>query len=167
MSKSTVLAASAGAAAAVAARSLFVKAVTAKLNRDVARINDGDYGPLLSGYADDAVLVFADGEHRWAGRHEGRAAIERFLKDFVNAGVKGEIKDVLIAGPPWAMRMHVRFDDGVTTEDGEQLYRNRTVLCIRSRNGKIVLHEDFYEDTERIAALDRALTERSVEPVAA
>lgn len=56
----------------------------------------------------------------------------------------------------------MRRDDG---PDGERLYANRTVLVIRSRWGRIVEHEDFYEDTARIESFDSRLRELGIEPV--
>jgi ketosteroid isomerase-like protein len=153
-----------GALGALAVRSLFKRALLFKLGRDVRALNAGDYRPLLAGYADDAVLVFNDGAHRWAGVHSGRPALERFFEDFVAARVQGEIVDLFVAGPPWALTLLVRFDDHAHSDDGEQLYRNRTLLLARARWGKIVRQEDFYEDTERIGELDRRLTELGIAP---
>jgi len=154
------------AAAALGARSLFVRALSMKLRRDVAALNDGDYRPLLAGYTDDAVLVFPDGDNRWAGEHRGKAAIERFLKNFTAAGIRGELLDVLVAGPPWAMTVMVRFDDRATGPDGEELYRNRVAMALRTRWGKVVRHDDFFEDTSRIDAFERRLSELGRAPVA-
>lgn len=156
----------AGALGAFALRSLLKRVLLFKLGRDVRALNAGDYRPLLAGYADDAVLVFNDGAHRWAGVHSGKPALERFFENFVAAGVQGEIVDLFTAGPPWALTLIVRFDDHAHSADGEQLYSNRTLLLARSRWGKIVRQEDFYENTERIGELDRRLTELGVMPVA-
>jgi ketosteroid isomerase-like protein len=118
MTRRPALTLAAGAAAGLGLRALVVRAILAKLRRDVRALNGGDYGPLLAGYAEDAVLEFNDGPHRWAGTHAGRPAIERFLAEFVHAGIQGEIKDLWVAGPPWALRMAVRFDDQATTPEG-------------------------------------------------
>jgi ketosteroid isomerase-like protein len=150
----------AGAAAGAGLRALVQRAILVKLRRDVRALNAGDPGPLLAGYAADAVLQFNDGPHRWAGTHAGKPAIERFLRDFVAAGLTGEIVGLWVAGPPWALSMAVRFDDRSVGEDGEELYANRTVLVVRTRWGRIVRQEDFYEDTGRIVELERKLTER-------
>ncbi len=131
------------------------------------RLNAGDYSSLLAGYADDAVLRFNDGPHRWAGEHRGKAAIERFLQDFTAAGLQGEVRSVWVAGPPWALTLVARFDDAATAPDGEQIYANRICLVVRTRWGKIVEHEDFYEDTSRILALEARLRELGIAPVGA
>jgi ketosteroid isomerase-like protein len=151
-----------GALAAVLGRGLFIRLVLLKLRRDVRALNAGDYGPLLAGYAEDAVLRFNEGAHRWAGEHRGRPAIERFLRDFVGAGLTGEITELYLAGPPWRMTLLVRFDDQALGPDGERLYRNRTVLLARTRWGRIVEQEDFYEDTARIDALEARLRELGI-----
>lgn len=153
-----------GALAATTARGLLGRAIMLKLKRDLRALNAGDYGPLLASYAEDAVLVFNEGSHRWAGEHRGRPAIERFLRDFVAAGLKGEIKELFFAGPLWRITLMVRFDDHAHGPQGEQLYGNRTALLARTRWGKVVWQQDFYEDTERIKALDARLSELGVLP---
>ena len=157
-----LLAGAAGAVAVPLARGLALRLLLAKLRRDVRALNAGDYRPLLSGYADDAVLRFNEGDHRWAGEHRGKAAIERFLRDFVAAGVQGEITELFVAGSPWRMTLIVRFDDYANAPGGEQIYRNRTALVVRARWGRIVSQEDFYEDTERIGALETRLNELGI-----
>jgi ketosteroid isomerase-like protein len=154
----------AGAAGAVAARALLSRVLLLKLRRDVRALNAGDHRPLLSGFAEDAVLCFNDGEHRWAGEHRGKPAIARFLLNFVGAGLQGEITELFFAGPPWRLTLLARFDDHAHTPAGEEIYRNRTVVLVRTRWGRIVRQEDFYEDTERIGALDVRLTELGVPP---
>jgi ketosteroid isomerase-like protein len=168
MSRSSPFAAGAavGAAVAVAARALLPRLLMVKFRRDLYALNRGDHKPLLAGYHPDAVLRFNDGEHRWAGVHRGRDAIEVFLRDFVAAGLKGELVEVLVAGAPWRMTMAARFDDHADGPDGSRLYANRVVLLVRTRWGRIVEHEDFYEDTARISAFDLRLRELGIEPVA-
>ena|SRR5437764_1752847 len=155
-----------GAGAAVAARAVLPHLLLLKLRRDVRRLNDGDYRPLLSGYAEDAILHFNEGPHRWSGQHRGKPAIERFLRDFVSAGLRGEVRKVWIGGPPWALTLVARFDDRASGPRGEELYANRVVIVARTRWGRIVEHEDFYLDTGRIDALEEKLRAIGVEPVA-
>jgi len=154
-----------GVAAAFGARALMHRVLLWQFARDLAALNAGDYRPLLANYAEDAVLHFNDGPHRWAGEHRGKAAIEAFLQEFVGAGLKGEIRALWTGGPPWAMTMAVRFDDEATA-GGRRLYSNRVAMVIRTRWGRIVEQQDFYEDSERIPAFERALREHGIEPVA-
>lgn len=151
-----------GAVASLGARALVPAALRAKFTGDVARLNAGDPSALLRAYADDAVLHFPQGDHRFAGPWRGKPAIERFLQTFVASRIEGRLRDVALSGPPWAMTLWVRFDDHADAEDGTRLYENRAVLVLRTRWGRVVEHEDFFADTERIVAFDRALTEREL-----
>jgi ketosteroid isomerase-like protein len=153
--------------AAIAARAALPHLLLLKLRRDVQRLNAGDHRALLSGYADDAVLSFYAGQHRWAGEHRGKAAIERFLRNFVSAGITGELRSVWVGGPPWALTLAVRFDDRATGPNGEELYANRVAMVVRTRWGKIVEHEDFFADTGRIDQFEARLRDLGVAPVTA
>jgi ketosteroid isomerase-like protein len=156
-----------GIAAAAGGRALMHRLLLRQLARNVAALNAGDYRPLLSNYADDAVLRFNDGPHRWPGDHRGREEIERFLQEFVGAGLQGEVKQLWTSGAPWALTGALRFDDQATAADGERLYTNRVAMVIRTRWGRIVEQQDFYEDSGRIVELEQALRERGIEPVRA
>ena len=152
-----------GAGGAIAGRALVSRLMLLKLRRDVRRLNDGDYRPLLAGFADDAVLRFPEGPHRWSGEHRGKPAIERFLKNFTAAGIRGQLRTIWTAGPPWALTLAARFDDGATGPDGEELYANRVAMVVRTRWGKIVEQDDFFLDTTRITAFEEKLRALGVE----
>jgi ketosteroid isomerase-like protein len=152
-------AALAAGAMALTARPLLTRVLLFKLRRDVRALNCGNIEPLLSSYAQDAVLRFNEGEHRWAGEHRGKHAIALFLQSFVDAGLSGHVTELFVAGAPWRMTLIARFDDHSHGPDGEEIYANRTMLLARTRWGRIVLHEDFYEDTQRIVALEQRLRE--------
>jgi ketosteroid isomerase-like protein len=154
----------AGAGAAIAARALLSRAALLKLRHDVRALNAGDYEPVLGSYAEDAVLHFNAGSHRWSGEHRGRPAIARFLRNFVGAGLQGEVSELFLAGPPWRLTLVARFDDRAHDPAGKEIYRNRTVLVARTRWGRIVRQEDFYEDTERIDMLEARLSELGIGP---
>jgi ketosteroid isomerase-like protein len=154
-----------GAALAIAGRALVPKLLVVKFGRDVEKLNDGDHSTLMNAYADDAVLHFNSGDHRWAGDWVGKAAIDRFMQNFTAAKIQGEIKQILVGGPPWAMTMMVRFDDHADDPDGTRLYENRTVLVLRMKWGKVVEQTDFYVDTRNIAEFDRKLVELGVASV--
>ena len=80
----------AGLALALTIRVLLIRGLLVKFGRDVARLNTGDYSSLLNAYADEFVLRFNDGDHRWAGDWVGRAGMERFLQSFTAAKLRGE-----------------------------------------------------------------------------
>ena len=155
----------AGAALAFGARALFPRLLLLKFSGDVAKLNAGDHSALLGAYADDFVLHFAEGPHRWSGDWVGRAGMDRFLQNFTAAGIQGEIRGIATSGPLWALTMWVRFDDHAEAPDGTRIYENSTALVLRTRWGKVVEQHDFYLDTERITAFDRKLTELGVEVV--
>ncbi|GAC1435103.1 MAG: hypothetical protein NVSMB51_03820 [Solirubrobacteraceae bacterium] len=152
----------AGLGVALAGRALMARLLLEKFRSDVRRLDRGDYSSLLSSYADDAVLHFNEGPHRWAGAHRGKAEIERFLRDFTAAGLQGELLDVWFGGPPWSMTLVARFDDHADDPAGNRIYANRTVLVLRTRWGKIVEHDDFYEDSGRILELEQKLNELGI-----
>jgi ketosteroid isomerase-like protein len=154
--------ASTGAGGVLAARALLSHVLLCKLRRDVHALNAGDERRVLSNYAQNAVLRFNEGEHRWAGEHRGKAAIAVFLQNYVGAGLQGDIRELFVAGPLWRLTLLARFDDYAHDRAGTEIYRNRTVLLARTRWGHIVCHEDFYEDTQRLVALETRLSELGV-----
>jgi ketosteroid isomerase-like protein len=155
----------AGAALALGARALFPRLLLLKFRPDVAKLNAGDYKPLLGSYADDFVLHFNVGPHRWSGDWVGKPAFDRFLQNFTAAGLQGEIKSIATSGPLWALTMWVRFDDHADAPDGTRIYENQTVLVLRTRWGKVVEQHDFYVDTGAIMTMEEALVERGVPAV--
>jgi len=128
------------------------------IRRNVRALGCGDIEPLLAGYADNAVLVFP-GTSSWGGEHRGKAAIRTFLSRFVDAGLVGEIHEILVNGPPWRTTVCVVFSDRATGPSGDTVYENRAVLFGRAVWGKIVYQEDF-EDTHKVEAFDRYLADR-------
>lgn len=133
------------------------------IRRNVRALSRGEIDPLVSSYSHDAVLVFP-GESSWGGRYEGRQAIEAFLRRFVDAGLEGEVHDILVNGPPWNTRVAVLFSDRAV-EAGQPVYENRAMLYARAKWGKIVFQEDF-EDTHRVEAFDEHLRQTNPDPQA-
>jgi ketosteroid isomerase-like protein len=156
----------AGAALALGARALLPRVLLLKFSGDIAKLNAGDHSALLDAYADDFVLHFNEGPHRWSGDWVGKAGMDRFLQNFTAAGIQGEIGQIATSGPLWALTMWVRFDDHADAPDGTRIYENATVLVLRTRWGKVVEQHDFYLDTGRIADFDRKLDELGVKAVA-
>jgi ketosteroid isomerase-like protein len=148
-----------GVVLTIAVRIAMMRLLLIKLRRDVAALSAGDYGPLLAGFAPDAVLEFNEGEHRWSGTYAGRDRIESFLQMFVAAGLHGDVRRIWCGGWPWSMTVVARFDDAADV-DGENLYANQTVLVCRTRWGRIVHQADYYVDTQRIVEFERRLTAR-------
>jgi ketosteroid isomerase-like protein len=133
-------------------------AVRWMIRRNLEALRGGDPGPLLAGYADDAVLVFP-GKTSWSGEHRGKPAIDAFLRRFIEAGIVGEAHDILVNGPPWRTTVCMLFLDHVIDPEGKVVYENRAIVFGRIVWGKIVYHEDF-EDTQKAEAFDRYLAQR-------
>jgi ketosteroid isomerase-like protein len=137
------------------------------VRRNIDQLNQGNFEPLRRMAADDAELSFP-GENSWSGMfhparesgrawhttHQGAAELEAFARRFVEHGLRIDIEDILVNGPPWRTRICVRATDGATDAAGNETYANRVSVFIESRWGRIHRWED-YLDTERVAAWDR------------
>jgi ketosteroid isomerase-like protein len=138
---------------------MYKMAVRWMIRRNVRKLAEGDSGPLLAGYADDAVLLFP-GQSSWGGEHRGRTEIAAFLDRFLDAGLIGETHEILVNGPPWRTTVCVLFTDQAADETGKAIYENRAILFARVVWGKIIYQEDF-EDTQKVAAFDEYLAAHS------
>jgi ketosteroid isomerase-like protein len=134
---------------------MYKATVRRMIRRNVRALEAGDPAGLLSGYADDATLIFP-GQNSWSGEYRGKRAIGEFLDRFVDAGLVGETHDILVNGPPWRLRVCVLFTDRAVDRHGTVVYENRATLFARIRWGKIVFQED-YEDTQKAEAFDQYL----------
>ena len=146
-----------------AAQALYATAFERMLRRTAARLMAGDVDAFLRFYADDAELHFP-GDNSWGPVYRGRDEIRGFLERFLRVGIRGEVHEVMVKGPPWDTTLLVHFSDRARGPDGALVYENDAVIRLQARWGKIV-YEQVYEDTEKVAELDRWL-ERN-EPAAA
>jgi ketosteroid isomerase-like protein len=134
---------------------MYKTAVRWMVRRNTRALREGDPGPLLAGYAPEAVLVFP-GNSSWGGEHRGKQAIAAFLERFLAVGLVGEVQEILVNGPPWRTTVCVLFADEAKDVDGKVVYENRVILYARIRWGKVVYQEDFL-DTVKAEAFDRYL----------
>jgi ketosteroid isomerase-like protein len=146
---------------------VYKAAIRAMVRRNIGQLNQGNSEPLLRMAAADAELSFP-GDNSWSrmfhplresGRswhstHRGTTELESFAQRFVENGLRIDIEDILVNGPPWRTRICVRATDGANDEAGNQLYANRVTAFIEARWGRICRWED-YLDTERVAAWDQ------------
>ena len=130
-------------------------AVRWMIRRNVEALRRGDPGPLLAGYADDAVLVFP-GSSSWGGEHRGKPAIEAFLRALPGGGHRrGHAMTSWSTGPPWRTTVCVLFSDQAARRRRQRSSTRTGPSCsARVVWGKIVYHEDF-EDTHKVEAFDR------------
>jgi uncharacterized protein (TIGR02246 family) len=148
-----------------AAQAGYAAVYRAVLRRTVPRLMAGDVDAFLRFYADDATLTFP-GDNSWGPVYRGKDEIRGFLERFLRVGLQGEVKEILVSGPPWDTTAAVRFDDRATAPDGTTVYENRAVIVLHARWGKIA-SEEVFEDTERVAAFDRWLEANEPAGVAA
>ena len=125
------------------------------MRRNVRKLMDGDVDAFLGFYADDAKLVFP-GDNSWGPEYSGKDEIRGFLERFLRVGLQGEVQEIVLTGPPWDTTAYVRFLDHARAPDGSLVYENDAVIRIKARWGKVVF-ERVYEDTEKVAELDRWL----------
>jgi ketosteroid isomerase-like protein len=141
---------------------MYKAAVRHLIRRNLRALNAGDLQPVLAMFTDDAELRFP-GDNSWASQfrsadlgeatHRGKDEIEAFLRAYVATGMQMDVDDILVNGPPWRARAAVRVHHDATDGDGAVVYRNRAVLFVETRWGKVRVQED-YEDTQRVAAFD-------------
>ena len=147
-----------------AAQALYAAAFERMLRRNVRLLMDGDVDALAGFYADDAELVFP-GDNSWGPVYRGKDEIRAFLERFLRVGLRGEVLEIAVMGPPWNTTAFIRFDDRATAPDGTVVYENRATVLVSGRWGKIV-SEEIFEDTERVAEFDRWLEANEPAPAA-
>ncbi len=149
---------------------MYKASIRALLRHSINKLNNGDYTLMLKMASPDFELAFP-GENSWAtmfrpqqlGRdrhvtHRGISEATAFADRFVDEGIRFQIEDILVNGPPWNTRIALRVRDYIPAADtGPDVYNNRAVLFLELRWGRLIRWED-YEDTERVAAWDRART---------
>ena len=134
---------------------MYASLLGAFIRRSVRRLNNGDIGPMLAAYADDAVHKFP-GKSSWAGTRRGKAEIEKFLQRFVDVSLQLEIRQFVVSGWPWNTSVCVLFTDFAQDDSGNVVYENSGVIYARISWGKITFQENF-EDTEKVTAFDAYL----------
>ena len=86
--------------------------------------------------------------------HRGLEECRAFADRFAANGIQFVLEDILVNGGPWNTRVAMRLHSFLPSAAGDQ-YNNRAVAILELRWGRLVVWED-YEDTERVAAWDRA-----------
>lgn len=125
------------------------------LRRNLARLHAGDPEPLLAGYADDVRFVFP-GDSSWSADVRGKAAVRAWLERFVTVGLRFEVGDILVSGPPWATTVCILFTDHLNVGNGPPVYENRGAIVASITWGKVTAYE-VHEDTQKVAAFDEYL----------
>lgn len=106
------------------------------LRRNLDRLWAGDPEPLLATYADDIRFTFP-GRSSWAGEFRGKAEVARWLRRFVRVGLRFEVHEILVVGPPWAATLCLWFTDRLTDAGG-----NRGLREPERDHGQALLGQD-------------------------
>jgi hypothetical protein len=108
----------------------------------------------LLGLAQDALLFFP-GENSFGGEHRGKPAIAAWMRRFASLRPEFAVQDAAAAGPPWNMRVFMRFRDRIVAPNG-YVYENEGMEYIEIKWG-LIRELRVHLDTERVAALDAQL----------
>jgi ketosteroid isomerase-like protein len=125
------------------------------VRRGFRRLNAGDPAGALGMFAPDARFFFP-GRHSWAADLSDPEQIRAWFERFVKLGPHFEIADVIASGPPWNMRVGVRFSDHIAFPAGGE-YRNEGMQYVRIRWGRVRLDRVFL-DTQAVADADSLLS---------
>jgi ketosteroid isomerase-like protein len=151
--------------------------VRSQIRRQIDQLNRGNAAPILALAAPDAELCFPGnnsysaqfrtppGGSRPYATHRGPVELEAFANRFVAAGLRIEIEDILVNGPPWRTRIALRGTDAAIDDTGAVVYENRIVAFIEARWGKIHRWED-YLDTEKVRGWDELIAATGRAPAA-
>ena len=125
------------------------------LSRNMARLREGDYRPLLR-----ATLRTSDsaspGDSSFAADLVGKDALEEWLKRFVDVGLQIYPDEVILQGPPGGQRSACVARSSLDN-DGRRVYNHRYVLWGHMRWGLVTDYE-VYEDTQEAKRFDEHLT---------
>ena len=128
------------------------------VRRGFRQLNAGEVSGALDTFASDAHFFFP-GRHSFAADLRDPEQIRAWFERFVALGPHFEIADVIASGPPWNMRVGVRFSDRIALPDGGE-YRNEGMQYVRLRWGRVWLDRVFL-DTQAVADADPLLTPTS------
>lgn len=127
---------------------MYSKAIGWYVRRQVGRFLAGDVEGTARQFDERARFVFP-GRNSFGGTYRGREAITGWLRRFVALKPEYDIHDVLVAGPPWNLRIAYRLSDRI----GEH-YSNEGMVYMRFRGLKCV-EESVHIDTERVSEWER------------
>jgi ketosteroid isomerase-like protein len=137
---------------------MYAGATRFMIRRGLRALNAGDIRPILSSFAEDAVLTFP-GRSSLGREYRGLDEIDAFLQRCVGIGLQIEADQIIVKGWPWRTTVIMRGRDSVTDPDGTTIYDNRLVIVAECAWGKVRRQED-YLDTQRTAGLDATLADR-------
>jgi hypothetical protein len=118
------------------------------------KVSKGDLQVPLLAVAKDARLLFP-GNSSFGGEQAGKPAIEAWMRRFASLRPEFTVHDVAAAGPPWNLRVFMRFSDRIVAPNG-YVYENDGMEYIQINYG-LIREIRVHLDTEKVAALDAQL----------
>jgi ketosteroid isomerase-like protein len=128
--------------------------ITRILKMLYGQVSRGELRLALLGLANDGVLVFP-GASSFGGEHRGKPAIAAWMRRFASLHPEFQVHDASAAGPPWDMRVFMRFSDRIVAPNG-YVYENEGMEYIAIKRG-LIREIRVHLDTEKVAALDAQL----------
>jgi hypothetical protein len=119
-----------------------------------AKVSAGELRLPLLAMAQDARLVFP-GTSSFGGEQRGKPAVAAWMRRFASLRPEFTMHDAAVAGPPWNMRVFMRFSDRIVAPSG-YVYENDGMEQLDIKYG-LVRTIRVHLDTEKVAALDDQL----------
>jgi ketosteroid isomerase-like protein len=128
--------------------------ITRILKMLYGQVSRGELRLALLGLAGDAVLIFP-GASSFGGEHRGKPAIAAWMRRFASLHPEFRVYDASAAGPPWDMRVFMRFRDRMVAPNG-YVYENEGMEYIVIKRG-LIREIRVHLDTEKVTAFDAQL----------
>ena len=128
--------------------------ITRILSLLYGQVSRGELRLALRGLGGDAVLIFP-GASSFGGEYRGKPAIAAWMRRFASLHPEFQVHDGSAAGPPWNMRVFMRFSDRIVAPNG-YVYENDGMEYIRIKGG-LIREISVFLDVEKVAALDAQL----------
>jgi ketosteroid isomerase-like protein len=124
--------------------------VERKLRTVFSRLGQGDFRPMLDSLADGFSYRF-EGDSPIGGLRSSRHSMELWWERMYRLfpGLSFRVRDVVVAGWPWATRIYTQLDFEKPLPDGTR-YTNVVMQRMRMRWGRITEIQTL-EDTQRCA----------------
>lgn len=127
------------------------------------KVSKGQLRLPLLGLANDACFFFP-GASSFGGEQRGKPAIEQWMRRFASLHPVFVVDEAAVAGPPWNMRVFMRFHDRIVAQSG-YVYENSGMEWIHIKGG-LIRAIQVALDTEKVTALDAQLTAADAVPAA-
>jgi ketosteroid isomerase-like protein len=125
------------------------------------KISRGELRLALLLLAEDARFSFP-GQSSFGVELRGKRQIAGWMARFASLRPQFTVCDAAAAGPPWNLRILMRFEDRIVAPNG-YVYENSGMEHLVVRNG-LIREINVYLDTQKVALLDAQLGSPGSEP---